>query len=608
MKKVFTILLLAFSVYSFAQTNFYWRDPGAANAQFDGGSGTVNWWNGSSGVQACGFGNLRFGNNHYSGTMNNNIPAYGTHQIIFESTATTSRTITNNGIRFYDFSTDDPKIENYSTATHSFTCLIEGDGDASDPLEINPVNGNINIVNLDNKGSNIKVYGINSKVLSITGVVSGGGGIELMQTSKVVLSGANTYSGITDINAGSLEVAAGGTLGNGSSNVRVASGATLDVQDDIAVNNLTVDGTLTIASGKILTVNGTLTLNTTIDLAGGNILLNSGTPVSGSFDTSNMIITSGSGELRRMISASGSHLYPIGTSGEYTPVTLNFTSVSGSAYAGVRSIASEHPSLLGLYSDYLERNWDLTESGLTSFSCDITCVYADGDIVGNESNIYCGKYSGGSWTFASAASIATNTLSFAGATSFSQIAGAQLSAVPVELIDFSAFLNHNNEVELQWSTASEYNASHFNVVKMINGTQQVLGEVQASGNSTEVIEYNYTDIEPIANSSALYFLEQVDFNEASEWYGPVSISTEPSNEIITGYDPSANKLILNNSNTLEYTHCLVRIVSLKGELLFEQQLDADNNRNTVTLPILSSGMYLVQIITDSDITTQKIIL
>jgi autotransporter-associated beta strand protein len=83
----------------------------------------------------------------------------------------------------------------------------------------------------------------------------------------LVLSGNNTYTGRTTINAGTLQVANTGNLGANTNNLVIASGATLDLQNALTVGSLNMvsGANITNSDGvSSLTVNG-------VSLIAGNI-------------------------------------------------------------------------------------------------------------------------------------------------------------------------------------------------------------------------------------------------------------------------------------------------------------------------------------------------
>lgn len=91
---------------------------------------------------------------------------------------------------------------------------------------------------------------------TMSGVLSGGGGLEKTGSGTMTLTGVSTYSGQTLISAGTLKLGPAGSL-NPSSVVTVASGATFDAS--------AVVGGLVIPVGQTLDGNGTVVGNTTVN-------------------------------------------------------------------------------------------------------------------------------------------------------------------------------------------------------------------------------------------------------------------------------------------------------------------------------------------------------
>jgi autotransporter-associated beta strand protein len=106
-----------------------------------------------------------------------------------------------------------------------------------------------------------------SSAQTLSGVISGAGTFtkDTSTTSTLTLTGANTYTGITNVNAGTLQISNGttGTLGN-NSNTSVASGATL-IFNQSSPTIYTYAGNLT-GSGTVLKNN----TSTEVRLSGDN--------------------------------------------------------------------------------------------------------------------------------------------------------------------------------------------------------------------------------------------------------------------------------------------------------------------------------------------------
>ncbi|MEI9956490.1 MAG: hypothetical protein WDM90_09365 [Ferruginibacter sp.] len=76
---------------------------------------------------------------------------------------------------------------------------------------------------------------------------------------------------------------------------------------------------------------------------------------------------------------------------------------------------------------------------------------------------------------------------------------AELNLIlPVKLINFTATDNKGKNL-LQWQTATEINSDYFNVERSSNGQDfEVIGKVKAVGNSSNIINYNFTDAATIS--------------------------------------------------------------------------------------------------------------
>jgi autotransporter-associated beta strand protein len=116
-----------------------------------------------------------------------------------------------------------------------------------------------------------------------SGVISGSGSVTKNGSGTWILSGANTYTGTTSINAGTLKLGNAAALGTTASGTSITSGAVLDL-NGINYSNaeaLTVNGTGISGSGAIInssstgaTYAGLLTLGSSSSIVGGTGTIN----------------------------------------------------------------------------------------------------------------------------------------------------------------------------------------------------------------------------------------------------------------------------------------------------------------------------------------------
>ena len=121
-------------------------------------------------------------------------------------------------------------------------------------------------------------------------------------------------------------------------------------------------------------------------------------------------------------------------------------------------------------------------------------------------------------------------------------------SLPVEMVSFEGNIINDVNV-LEWETASENNSDYFDVEWSMDGEiWRTVGDVKASGNSTESINYNFTHYN-YQKGFNYYRLVQVDIDGKSEIYGPIVIDNTIRNKHIVKYVNSMGQEI-NPLNTI----------------------------------------------------------
>lgn len=277
---LFTMLFLV--VATFGQTYQTWRSENAQNSWQDAAA-FWNFPNNSSIV----FGQQEWDNNVEPSQIN--TADISTWRFLFKSGASSNHTFSGNKVGFYDFSGQDPMITNESMATHVINNDLECDNTAGDPLIIQIQNsGGFTFGgNIVNQGSTINIQGSTSSATTVTfnGIISGAGGIYKDNTNiTLTMNGANTYSGQTTVNAGTLSIGSSGSLG--STDIRIGLNGLLELNNNLSVPSVAElgasnGGSISISADKTLTINGndkgTLYQNS---ISGGGNLVMSGTGTS----------------------------------------------------------------------------------------------------------------------------------------------------------------------------------------------------------------------------------------------------------------------------------------------------------------------------------------
>lgn len=164
----------------------------------------------------------------------------------------------------------------------------------------------------------------------------------------------------------------------------------------------------------------------------------------------------------------------------------------------------------------------------------------------------------------------------------------------MELSQFDV-LCFDDEVLVQWSTASEYNSSYFAVERSLDGIHfDVIGTVNAQGNSQTTHHYLFRDKDPI-NAVRYYRLRQFDMDGASE-KSTIRSSECNTSELITFYpNPSDGKSVLMLSLD-QKTDIGYSVVDDKGKLVSQGERTMEGISSIdLDLTDVNPGVYYIQV-------------
>jgi autotransporter-associated beta strand protein len=117
---------------------------------------------------------------------------------------------------------------------------------------------------------------VNGTQLTLSGVIADGAstfGITKTGTGIAVLSGVNTYDGVSTLSVGTLALSGSGTLGSTTGNTTVGSGTTLDLQGaNSGTEAISIAGGTLKASGGVLGSLSTSTIGGTVSMTASSIV------------------------------------------------------------------------------------------------------------------------------------------------------------------------------------------------------------------------------------------------------------------------------------------------------------------------------------------------
>jgi hypothetical protein len=172
--------------------------------------------------------------------------------------------------------------------------------------------------------------------------------------------------------------------------------------------------------------------------------------------------------------------------------------------------------------------------------------------------------------------------------------------MPVELTAFTATPG-NNQVVLNWTTATERNNNRFEIEKSNDGLTFQKADAVASaatgGNSSSTLQYTYTDTEPYTGTS-YYRLKQVDHDGTSKYSPIVSVSAEKSAVRFVIYpNPNAGAFFVDFKGVENDHEVVMEMYDAQGRKVYEHTF-AENTLTSTTVQIiptekLAPGEYMV---------------
>jgi len=331
-----------------------------------------------------------------------------------------------------------------------------------------------------------------------------------------------------------------------------------------------------------------------------------------------------------MGASTGVHIYPFGVAGTQIPFTFNKTTagVSNVDVSTRSTIASDNLPSAGASNvgavtffycpnnglggspcaanSVVDRWWDITPSGAVTADATFSYRGIENTLNApyNSGNIGAQFWDGSYWnpnnaTIGSAPAVVAGvgTVLASGLTQFCPYVLSSVTVpLPIELIDFKASCTSNNVI-LNWSTASEKNASHFEIMNSADGINfSKIASVNAAGNSTSLKKYSY--VVENKNVSGKYFrLKLVDKdlsfkNSVTEF---VSDDCNNKDEIPTIYYNQQSGIVI-TSISKDVSNYTLNIIDAAGRLITNNVLPVNAGYNNIVInPQLANGMYMLHL-------------
>lgn len=174
--------------------------------------------------------------------------------------------------------------------------------------------------------------------------------------------------------------------------------------------------------------------------------------------------------------------------------------------------------------------------------------------------------------------------------------------LPVELMSFTGRYNEaNDEVILDWKTASENNISKFIVERSPNAKKfEELGRVDAAGNSTTIRPYTLTDKQPFSNLSYYRLLSLDIWGNTSNIGDVIFVKTGSKFKVNSVHPIPATDVIVVDFEAGVNDKLEVKIYDALGKLMLSEKMfsKAGENSERVDINNLSKGVYIISLFND----------
>jgi hypothetical protein len=175
-----------------------------------------------------------------------------------------------------------------------------------------------------------------------------------------------------------------------------------------------------------------------------------------------------------------------------------------------------------------------------------------------------------------------------------------LVTLPIKLTSFTA-TQKNNDVQLNWQTATEINSQHFLVQRSTDGINySTVATVNAKGNSSDYVNYTYNDINALsfATSNIVYYrLQMVDKDGKAQYSQVVKVIV--NNSVTTlkllqnpVKDNIALQVYVAQNETTAFT-----LTNVSGQMVFNKTYNLLSGKNFITVPVsnLSKATYYLTV-------------
>lgn len=434
-----------------------------------------------------------------------------------------------------------------------------------------------------------------NKTFDVRSVASSSG-----DTRMISLTG--TYDGSHAFyNEGTFEARTGTLRLSGTSAQSIFSSAVPSLY------NFTVDNPAGVSLEVSLSIANTLQLdNGVVSATTSNRIVLGNNGVSNIGSASSFI----DGPMRKTVASASvqSINIPVGRGSAYRPIILNVQHTNSTSVDydfEVSSTAAEdygYTLPVGIDRVSYVRSFLVSRSPVANLSsADITLHYDMDDGVSDYANLRVVVDDGaGAWRDLGGAGTAngTGSITSGSISGFSTVFGLAnaipgSNPLPVSWLSFKAG-KVDDDVQLEWRTASETNSNYFEIERSNDGLSfKGIGVIEAAGNSNTIQTYSFTDSDPLAGIN-YYRLRQVDYDGSFSYSAIAYVKFSQVQHLAAWPNPTADGIIHLTSGQNEFNGDVLAVMDTQGRKIEGYAISQQSAGLQISLPTtLSAGMYLL---------------
>jgi hypothetical protein len=183
-------------------------------------------------------------------------------------------------------------------------------------------------------------------------------------------------------------------------------------------------------------------------------------------------------------------------------------------------------------------------------------------------------------------------------------ASAYFTTLPVSLISFTAGLQNNGSVLLQWHTATEINNSHFTIERSRDASlYTAIGSVPAAAFALGQGNYEFTDVQPFAGTN-YYRLRQHDLDGAEHVYGVRLVKAGDARGMVKVQpNPVTGDGFMLDMRRVVTDPLFYSISNAAGQVIATGRITSQ--QQWITTGKLPAGSYLLQVGSEPTVRFQK---